>query len=514
MAYRGDDSQRLSDDLRRNGAGAPGGRGPLHFDGGSDAAGRSGRRGLGLRGVLPASSGGAHSRDLAIKDQMQIVKRRRTPVGLAWMAALSVLLLAVLLAGSAYQSATRAEGSTVPESKDPLALSSSSSFSASFVGNVMLGQDVESAGAAYGYDSLFSGASKLWDGCDYVFGNLECALLDQDDTYSEAKGRSEYYSAPDTVSGSLAQAGFTVLQLANNHTTDYGKKGLRNTLYALASSGISPLGAGENLAEAQTPMVTTAENGLVIKTISVSDVIARRSSAGTDSAGISTTNADNFTQAVYDAASTSDLLIVTIHWGEEDSRHPTEDQRELAHELIDAGADIIIGSHANVIEPIERYRDGIIFYDLGNFVSDASWTRNRDGALVRFDVSEDGSSRFTVYPLHITACTPTFTSGGLSSMRTLKSLTSLLGPGDYTVSDGVLTIPFREITPTVLQTMGVTPGEVVASDGTASADGVVATEPSPEAAIPEVMTPDVTTSGVTTPDGTASEVILPEGGAQ
>ena len=347
-----------------------------------------------------------------------------------------------------------------------------------------------------------------------MFGNLECALLDQDDTYSEAKGRSEYYSAPDTVSGSLAQAGFTVLQLANNHTTDYGKKGLRNTLYALASSGISPLGAGENLAEAQTPMVTTAENGLVIKTISVSDVIARRSSAGTDSAGISTTNADNFTQAVYDAASTSDLLIVTIHWGEEDSRHPTEDQRELAHELIDAGADIIIGSHANVVEPIERYRDGIIFYDLGNFVSDASWTRNRDGALVRFDVSEDGSSRFTVYPLHITACTPTFTSGGLSSMRTLKSLTSLLGPGDYTVSDGVLTIPFREITPTVLQTMGVTPGEVVASDGTASADGVVATEPSPEAAIPEVMTPDVTTSGVTTPDGTASEVILPEGGAQ
>ncbi|MET1138825.1 CapA family protein, partial [Bacillus subtilis] len=81
--------------------------------------------------------------------------------------------------------------------------------------------------------------------------------------------------------------------------------------------------------------------------------------------------------------------------------------KDLAKAIADAGADVIIGAHPHVLEPIEVYNGTVIFYSLGNFVFDQGWSSTRDSALVQFYLMIDGKGLFEVTPLYIREATPT-----------------------------------------------------------------------------------------------------------
>lgn len=414
-------------------------------------------------------------RTLTLKERVLIWKKKQSVFHMGRVAALAVFLAGVLVIGAVADSSTLLADARVPEENPQTVFNDHpSAFSAAFVGDLALGRDIGTFADRHGYEALFTRTKSLWSGADYVFGNLECTLVDDESLYEEAD-KDEIFPASDAAAAALSQSGFTVLQLANNHTVDYGREGLLHTIDALSSAGIDSVGAGSNVNEAQTPVEQTY-GALKVKTLAVSDIVADHSDAGKKSAGVLSFDTGDVFQAVSEAREDADIVVVGAHWGLEYTRTCTEDQRSLAHSLVDAGADIVIGTHAHTLEPIELYNGGIIFYGLGNFVSDDAWARARDSVIVRFDVAADGSSQFEVIPLRIQSGVPARTSDPVSMARDWAVLTKLLEDGSYMMEGSTMRIPFKTFDMTQ---------EAVASaeDAAASADAEPAASSVPVASV-------------------------------
>lgn len=313
----------------------------------------------------------------------------------------------------------------------------------SFVGDINLARGADSIADSYGASVLFSQTKSLWSDSDAVYGNLECVLLEDGVSYTARRDRSSIVLAANRAyTQDLADAGLTILQLSNNHSLDYGVKGLRSTIEGLSSVGIEYLGAGESAEEAATPYLQTI-NGVTVAFFAVSDVNPRGVSATESRAGTATfANSDIF-QKIYAIRSEVDVVIVGAHWGNEYVAAPNETQEDYAHALIDAGADIVIGGHAHTIEPIEYYQDGVVFYGMGSFVHDSSWTRTRDGIEVDFLIDQDGSSRIVVNPLRLTNSIPSLVSEGFYALRDQVTLTKLLDPSQYSLDGVSIVIPYK-----------------------------------------------------------------------
>jgi len=186
----------------------------------------------------------------------------------------------------------------------------------------------------------------------------------------------------------LVRNNFKVVALANNHALDQGDQGLRFTRQYLAGAGVTDVGAGENLAEAWTPKVITA-SGLKIGFIaaaysSVNDggQVRNRFVARIDDAG-------SLRASIRQARSMSDIVVVAMHAGVEYRRRPHSTQVDFARAAIDAGADIVIGSHPHWIQTVEEYRGKYIFYSLGNFVFDQRQPGTTDGLMLRVSLARD-----------------------------------------------------------------------------------------------------------------------------
>lgn len=381
---------------------------------------------------------------LTLKQRSLILKKKHCQFNFVAVAALTVVLVISLAGLSVVDVLHASSAAQAAQSRDAKKSGADGVFSAVFVGNMNFGRDESSVSDSYGFDTLFGNTLDVFDGADYAFGNLECTLVKHIKNYKKTEGKDEYFYASDKAAESLYDAGFTAVQVANNHTVDYGKKGLRHTISSLTDAGVTPVGAGEDLPTAQEPALTVAD-GLVVKTIAATDVPVTGITATLGRQGVLTFDSGDVYQMVHDASETADLVVVGAHWGYEYSRQVTEDQQDIAHALIDAGADIVIGTHADSLQPIERYKNGIIFYDLGNFISDDAFARARDSVAVRLNVQKDGSAEFELTPLRIDSGIPGVTTDPLSTARTWSMLTRQLDPSSYDIQDNVMHIPFGTV---------------------------------------------------------------------
>jgi len=168
------------------------------------------------------------------------------------------------------------------------------------------------------------------------------------------------------VAKALKSAGFNLVTLANNHSMDFGGEALMETLGHLSDNGIDWIGAGENLSDARRIALYTVK-GKKIAFLGYSltqpvEFFARRNRPGT---------APGYEKLVSDdiasARSQADYVIVSFHWGKEASGTTQQYQLRAAHRAVEAGADVIIGHHPHVLQGVEFYKQGIIFYSLGNF---------------------------------------------------------------------------------------------------------------------------------------------------
>lgn len=205
----------------------------------------------------------------------------------------------------------------------------------------------------------------------------------------------------------LKQMGIDWVTLANNHALDFGEEALADTLDTLDQAGIVHMGAGRNLEEAKAPAVAEIK-GKRIGMIGATRVIPETSwNASSEKPGMLVTYDPSMTlEEIGKLKESCDFVAVYVHWGIERDERPQEYQRTMGKQYIDAGADLVIGSHPHVLQGIEYYKGKPIVYSLGNFVFGSSIPRT---ALLTVEWDGEGTRLFL---------TPAVSSGGYTRMVT------------------------------------------------------------------------------------------------
>jgi hypothetical protein len=181
------------------------------------------------------------------------------------------------------------------------------------------------------------------------------------------------FSADPRLIEGLANAGIDVVSIANNHIGDAGRLGVTQTIANLDKYGLEHAGAGKNATAAHAPAILRA-GGLRVAILGY-DTIAGYYTAGSASAGSARLTAAGVKADVARARRAgANLVIVYPHWGTEYRASPFPAQQKLARAIIDAGADMVIGNHAHWVGAMEVYKGKPIWYALGNFVFDQTWS--------------------------------------------------------------------------------------------------------------------------------------------
>jgi len=264
------------------------------------------------------------------------------------------------------------------------------------VGDIMLAGGGEHIYQKNGYDYPFDATRKTLLQGDMVIGNLESPITSSGVEFIEKKFR---FKADLKAALALKNAGFTHLSLANNHILDYGEDGLRQTLAALDTNSLIYSGAGMNLASARKAKIV-AIHGVKIAFLSYSLTHPKEFFAGAKTAGTAPGYPRIFTADIKLAKKNADCVVVSFHWGEEGFEKPKPYQITSAHKAIDAGADIIIGHHPHVLQGVERYNNGIIFYSLGNFAFGSN-SKSSNLSMIARITFDGGVKEVEIIPLNV-----------------------------------------------------------------------------------------------------------------
>jgi poly-gamma-glutamate synthesis protein (capsule biosynthesis protein) len=234
-------------------------------------------------------------------------------------------------------------------------------------------------------------------GADLVFGNLETPIT-QGPEIPDFK--MIFRSNPGTEQA-LKYAGFSVLSLANNHTLNFGKQGIKDTFNYLTKTGIKYVGAGNNKQEANQP-VYVEKKGIKFAFLAYndSDVVPASYEATYNRAGTAFMRIERMIKAVEEAKQKADFVIISMHAGTEYTQKPNNSQVNFAHAAIEAGADLIIGHHPHVVQVMEKYKEKYIFYSLGNFVFDQPQSQEtKEGLVIKVYFTKDGISKISFLPV-------------------------------------------------------------------------------------------------------------------
>ncbi|MGE7765021.1 CapA family protein [Peribacillus sp. NPDC096540] len=313
------------------------------------------------------------------------------------------------------------------EEVNTVASKSDQTLTMTMVGDVMMGRYVEEVTEKHGYDYLFRYMKPYFTDSDYVSGNYEHPVLKEEvSNYKEADTAIRLNSNNSGVKA-VKDAGFSVMNLANNHMMDFEERGLLDTIDEFKTADMHYVGVGSNTTEAKNSIDYADVNGVRVATLGFTDVYGKDAVPKSNKAGILNTNVDLLFEMIEKAKDAkqgnADLVVVNVHWGIEYSTSTTARQTELAKAIIDAGADIIIGHHPHVLQSFDVYNDGIIFYSLGNFVFDQGWTRTKDSAMVQYHLAEDGQATIDVVPLKIEEATPRPATSSIDQSRVYRQLT-------------------------------------------------------------------------------------------
>ena len=211
----------------------------------------------------------------------------------------------------------------------------------------------------------FQNMTSLGRNDDLILANLESPLSKRG---TPRLDKNSILFAPMDAVEALRTLKVDVVCLGNNHITDYGPEGLEGTVRILEDTDFAHFGAGTNLARARRG-VTLERGGIRFSFLGyTTDEPHVKSILATDqSAGCVPYDMDVIREDISRIRPKSDLVCVSLHWGYEYHEYPSPAQIELAHQVIDAGAHLVIGTHPHVVQGIEKYRQGVIFYSLGNF---------------------------------------------------------------------------------------------------------------------------------------------------
>lgn len=244
-----------------------------------------------------------------------------------------------------------------------------------FAGDVLLSDHVLKAyNGAGGMDGVVDSLLRdVIDSSDIFMVNEEFPFSDRG---TAAADKQYTFRLPPEKVTMFNELGIDIVTLANNHALDFGTDALLDTCDALDQAGISRVGAGANLNEAKKPVIMEVK-GKKIGFLGASRVIPVGSwNAAAGAPGMLTTyDPAALLEEIRNLRQECDFLAVYVHWGIERDERPQDYQRSLGQQYIDAGADIVIGSHPHVLQGLEYYKGKPIVYSLGNFIFGSSIPR-------------------------------------------------------------------------------------------------------------------------------------------
>ena len=227
----------------------------------------------------------------------------------------------------------------------------------------------------------------------------------------------------------LKEMGVDMVSLANNHAYDYGEQALVDSFDALKNAGVIYGGAGRNIEEASHPIYYFTENGMKIAIICATQ-IERLSNPDTKEAtetspGVFRCLDDSLLlDRIREARAKNAYVVVFIHWGTESTTEIDYLQRDQAVEIADAGANLIIGSHPHVLQPIDYVKGVPVVYSLGNYIFTS---KTQDTCMVKATFSNDGNVNLQFIPGIQQGCT-VFAASGEEKTRIMDSMRSM-SPG-------------------------------------------------------------------------------------
>ena len=278
---------------------------------------------------------------------------------------------------------------TVPETTEAPTEATPEVFTLTFVGDCTLGSSVKNLNYQQGfvktigedYRYPFANVINYFENDDFTMLNLEGVLADD----GKAANKQHTFRGPTAFVNILTQNSVEAVTLANNHTMDFLEEGYLSTTKTLTDAGVPYV-------EQDKTLIVTTKSGLTI--------------------GIYAVNNDNLNQSEIvsaisqlDANEEIDLVILSAHWGQENTFKANATQKTLGHAAIDAGADIVYGTHTHTLQPIEEYNGGIIYYSLGNFAFGGNNNpKDYNTALVQQEVIRNTDGTVTLGELTIVPC--------------------------------------------------------------------------------------------------------------
>jgi poly-gamma-glutamate synthesis protein (capsule biosynthesis protein) len=244
----------------------------------------------------------------------------------------------------------------------------------SFCGDIMLSRHIGSAIEKYGPEHVFSECKYIYDGSSVIFGNLESIISNDPFLYKDGMR----FKAGEKALFGLKFARFNYLNVMNNHRYDHGEPAWNASNGLLRENGIVPV--------TSSTLEIFEKNGTKIGLIAF-DMTAR---------GF---NRKVALEKVATSSAAVDILVVSVHWGEEYQNEHNFHQGTAAHEFVDAGADLIIGHHPHSLQDIEKYKGAYIFYSLGNFIFDQYFREELTrGLVVSVDVKGRWINSIKLFP--------------------------------------------------------------------------------------------------------------------
>lgn len=247
--------------------------------------------------------------------------------------------------------------------------------------------------------TAFGPIAEVLTAADLAVVNLETAVT----TGGTAEPKRFLFRAPPAAYAAVKAAGVDAVSLGNNHSLDYGRVGLADTLENAKRAGVPTFGAGRNAAEAYAPWI--AEVGATrIAIIGISQVHELEASwnATDNRAGVAhARDPARAVAAVQAARKQADVVVVFMHWGKEGNECPTAEMKSFARKLADAGTDLIVGTHAHLLQGGGWLGDTYVAYGLGNFVWWWNDAHSNDTGVLRVTLRGSEVVGTELVPAHI-----------------------------------------------------------------------------------------------------------------
>lgn len=246
-----------------------------------------------------------------------------------------------------------------------------------FAGDMMFDRTIRTLLEREGEDYIFSCLTEELHAADLVVANLEGPITSHvSKSVGTVPGMEGNYTFtfPTSTAELLARHNIGLVNLGNNHIMNFGREGLVETKQLLAQASVSFFGDPDSVEDARVERRLI--RGVPFSFVNWSDWTSDKT--------------DHTVAQVQKESEKGRVVVVYTHWGEEYAPVPPR-VRQLAHSFVDAGADLVIGSHPHIVQEVEVYKGVPIYYSLGNFVFDQYWEESvRQGLLVRAEFSPAG----------------------------------------------------------------------------------------------------------------------------